>query len=517
MIRVYLAIPFFLLSFLIIFNIGFLDKYSFVDSDLIFHKTLVDAVIDPSPFQRDIAIQYYLKVYPRGYHIIFALLSNFKLSVPQISKLLGIILALITPFLFYFLAREIYQNKETSFFSGLFCGVASIGHTVYSGLPRSIGLVLFLAALLCLFRIGRDQLKISYIVVLNMIMVMLLFIHPHTFIVLWLVLIAFFLTMFFQKKKKIDNLCKSYFLVLLSLLFYAIACWIFKEKNFIRLSSWDFLYKHQDVYFNRVPYAFMNFFKLIRDVGILPTLIFFGAFFIFFQRLECRNKYPNLPVLFITVVFLILSALAVMKINGLFFLKAHRFAPFISSLMYLSGVWVLKDLWSKIYNIKVIVPIYCLILLTPSAIDLKNYLGAPKYPYDLNRICIGISKEGKNQLTFNEILKLTDFIDQNLSRNEMIACSLELGDVLRMYSRRPVTASWEIGGMITTYKDALYIYKKQIVNSAILYDDPELLNKRYAVRFFLFEKNKLTNAPDMLTKFQVLWESENIYFCEKRG
>ncbi|MCG2712334.1 MAG: hypothetical protein L6416_08455 [Candidatus Omnitrophica bacterium] len=512
-----LAAPFFLLACLIIFHIGFFDRYSFLDSDLIFHKALVDTVIDASSFQQDAAIQYYLKTYPRGYHIILALLCTLKLSVAQISKFLGIILSLITPFLFYFLAREIYQNMEIAFFSGLFCGAASIGHTVYSGLPRSIGLVLFLAALLCLLRIRSSQLKISYIVVLNVIMVLLLFIHPYTFIVLCLVSGAFFLTMILQKKAKTGSLCNGYFLVFLSLLFYAVICWIFKQKNFIRLTSWDFLYEHRELYFDRVPYAFMNFFKLMRDVGILPLLMFICAFFNFLYKVEHRSKYPNLRFIFFAVLFLVFSTVAIMKINGLFFLKAHRFAPFISLLMYLSGIWVLKDVWSKIYHIKVIVPLYCLILLAPSAIDLKNHIQAPKFPYVLDRICVGISEPGKSRVTFNEILKLTDFIAKNIPGNEIIACSLELGDVLRMYSGRPVTASWQIGGMMTTFKGALSIYKEQMVNSEMLYGYPEQLYKRCGVRFFLFEKNKLTNVSEILTEFHVLWKSKNLYFCEKRG
>ena len=125
MMRVYLIVPFFLLSFLIIYNIGLFDKYSFIDSDLIFHKTLIDTLLDKQLFQNDLVIQFYVKTYPRGYHFLLTVLSGLNLSLPQISKILGLILSFITPFLFYFLGKEIYSDNKAAFFSGLFWGRSS--------------------------------------------------------------------------------------------------------------------------------------------------------------------------------------------------------------------------------------------------------------------------------------------------------------------------------------------------------------------------------------------------------
>ncbi|MBU1088036.1 MAG: hypothetical protein KKD05_11050 [Candidatus Omnitrophica bacterium] len=514
--RVYLVIPFFLLSCLVIFNIGLFDKYSFLDSALIFHKTLVDTLIDPSLFQNDQAIEYYLKTYPRGYHLVLALLTNLKLSVAQSSKLLGIILALITPFLFYFLGLELYPDKQIAFFSAIFCPMALIGHTIYSGLPRSLGLVLFLIGLICLFKIKNKQKKIGYFAGLNLIMFLLVLIHPHTFIILWLVAMAFFLITFFEKNKtqtklRADN---AYLVMLLVLGGYVLGCWIFKQKNLINLSSWDFLHMHREIYLNRVPYVFMSFFRILQDIGIILLLMFASSLFMFSRNHELRKKYPDLRFLFIAVLVLGLAILAIMQINPLFFLKAHRFILFISLLMYLSGIWVLEYIWFKVKQNKVITALGCLILFAPNAIELRDHIQAPRFPYDLDKICFGITWPIKNPLKFAELLKLSDFISKNLDKHEMIACSLDRGDLLRMYAQRPVTASWEIGGMITTYRDAFFIYQQQIFNSEMLYSHPEELYKLYGVNYFVFEKSKWTNNSDLLTRFQVVWQSANIYFCK---
>ncbi len=115
-----LVLPFFLVSFFIISNIGFLDQYSFIDGDLVFHKSLVDNLMDKQLFENDKAVQCFVKIYPKGYHFLLICLSYFKLSVPQISKLLGVILSFITPFLFYLLGKEIYQDNKAAFFRWLF-------------------------------------------------------------------------------------------------------------------------------------------------------------------------------------------------------------------------------------------------------------------------------------------------------------------------------------------------------------------------------------------------------------
>ncbi|MCG2712338.1 MAG: glycosyltransferase family 39 protein [Candidatus Omnitrophica bacterium] len=509
-----LIVPFFFISCLAISNIGVFDQYSFVDPDLYFHKSLVDKLLDKQLFINDEAIKFYSEIYPKGYQYLLCFLSNFNLSIPQISKLLGIILSSIIPFLFYFLGKEIYQDRKLAFFSGLFCVVVPIWEFIYAGLPRSIAFVLFICLLIYLFKYLNSQGKISFIILLNIIMALILFVHPYTFIIAWFISIIFFSLVVFGKRGKNR---KVHISALLIFGLYLVLFFIFKQKGTLTLSTWDFFHSHNDIYWERVPYAFVNFFNLVKEIGVLPILMFILMLIKYYIRPEKMVKYPGLTILICCTFFLMALLVIVVNVNGLFFLRAHRFPPFISSLLYLSSLLVLKDLWAKFSSNKISAPLFCLILLSPGMEHLAKELQYRKFPYDL-KVGVGTHKETQNtQVTFNEILKLADYVDKNIPKNEIIACTFDKGDILRMLSRRAVTASWRIGGMITVYKEPLYIFKEQKTNSKMLYDNPAYLYDKYGARFFLFEKDRRTDMAVLGPEFHLIWESENLYFYEIRS
>lgn len=509
-----LVVPFFIFGLLIISNIGILDQYSFIDSDLIFHKSIADKLIDDQLFENDKAMQCYMQIYPKGYHLLLIFLGFFKLTVFQSSKLLGIILCFITPFLFYFLSKEIYKENKAAFIGGLFCGIASIWDTVYMGLPRSIAFVFFIAALLFLFKYRNSPSKVRFLIVFNLLMLLTLFVHPSTFIVLWIVAFAFFAFLFFEKSNEISSMPKSTIFAFLLLIFYAVFLGFFKKETVLGLSSWDFFHKNQDIFLMRVPYASMNLSKLIVGIGILPILMFCKIIFSYYQGPQKTDRSSNLHVLFVCTLFLLIFSILVMGVNALFFLRVHRFIPFISSLLYLSGILAIVDILDRVLKNKVFLILFLLILLSPSIKHLQDQIILSELRYDLNLVLENKEVSQGTKQSFDSVLSLVKYIKENLSKDEVIACSLEKGDLLRMHARRAVTASWKIGGMITVYKKPLEIFKEQIYNSKMLYADPTYLNRQYGAKFFLFEKSKITKNQDIMRGFNILWQSKNMYFSK---
>ncbi|MBU1088041.1 MAG: hypothetical protein KKD05_11075 [Candidatus Omnitrophica bacterium] len=507
--RLYLVVPFFLLCFLLINNIGFLDKYTIIDTDTVFHKALIDTLVDKQLFQNDSAIRFYLKTYPRGYHFLFLPFIKYDLSIPQVSKFFGITLALIIPFLFYFLAKEIFFDKNTAFFAGIFCGVASIGHVVYSGLPRSIGLAIFIIALICLFNYHNSKKKIRALVFLNLLMLLLIFIHPYTFTIVWIISVFFFLWLYCQSDKRNIQSIREFLLIFLMLAGYIISLLVMKNERGIALTTWDFMNSHKEICFSRVPYAFIDLHKLITEIGILPIMIFAAALYDYCRFGLKNNKYLNLQALFVCLFTLVLYLILVLNVNALCFLKAHRCVTFISVLMFVSGCMVLKNLWNKIKKSKILIFFYCFILLLPSLNQINQQIKKTKYPYYLqdNNECFASPEE------FNEVIDLAEYIEKNIPPDAVIACPMELGDTIRMFAGRAVTSSWKIGGMITTYKDALCIFNQQISNSKLLYANPDYLWQISGADYFLLEKKIISKSPALIRKFQVLWESGNLCFC----
>ena len=127
-----------------------------------------------------------------------------------------------------------------------------------------------------------------------------------------------------------------------------------------------------------------------------------------------------------------------------------------------------------------------------------------------------MKEEYQTVADFDEIFTMAEVINSNTFEGELIATPLVLGDYIRMYAERPVTSSWKIGGMITSYAQALNIYEQQIINSKLLYEFPEKLYEKYGVKYFIFEKGKIANSLKIKKKFNLLWESNNLSFCKIR-
>jgi len=508
MVRWQFAVPFFFLSCLIIFNAGLFDKYSFIDSDLVFHKSLADNLENHKLFENDKAMRFYMKVYPRGFHYFLNFLRKINLTVPQISKLLGLVLALITPPLFYLIANEVYRDKITAFLSGLFCGAASIISTICIGLPRSIAFVFFLLMLFLLFRYCNDRGKVIPLIIVQALLLMMLFVHPYTFIISWLVCAVFLLFCLIGDWKKNNLKLKIIFTFFF---FNSIFFYVIKSKNTLALSSWGFFRNNQQIFQDRVPYAFVNLFNLAAGIGIVPIIMFIAAVFIYRENSEKSRGNHNWLPLNACAGFLILLLAAVLNVDSLFFMRAHRIVPFLSVLLFLGGIPVIKNFRKGFVQNKSMMIFLSFILLSPMAVQLAEQLKVPRYPYNLNINGCSIRGQAYAQPAFDEIISLAAYADKNIPEGELIACSLDSGDIVRMFVKRAVTASWKIGGMITVYKAPLNIYREQIAASKVLYDNPVLLYKKYKARFFLFEKGRPFKDNHILSRFKKVWESDNFY------
>jgi hypothetical protein len=89
------------------------------------------------------------------------------------------------------------------------------------------------------------------------------------------------------------------------------------------------------------------------------------------------------------------------------------------------------------------------------------------------------------------LIEAAEWIRKNTAPDALIACPIEMGDILRAYSTRSVTASDNIGGLVLVFKEALPLYKEQFNNTLKYNADPFScaidLNASYVI---VADKNK---------------------------
>jgi hypothetical protein len=512
-----IAVPFFSLGLLIFVHFGIFEQYSYVDSDLIFHKSLLDMMLDNKIFRYDLAMQFYDKMYPKGYHFLMLFLGKIGISVFTAAKILGLGSCLIVPFLFYFLGRKIYKDNQTAFFAGIFCVTASIWQTVYYGLPRSLAFVFFLSGLFCLFSLKKDKENVFFLVLLQVFLLSALAVHPSTFGVLWIFTLCFLGYDFYLAKKSGHNLSRPKVITFFLLISYAAVIISVKTKTGLTLSTWDFFEKNKDIFMIRVPYADRDFFRLLFEIGFIPIILFLKTVYDRFLNKVKRDNNPELDTLLFCTICLVLVFFMIAMTDKLFFLRMHRFVPFISALMYLAGVLTIKQGFEKIRDSRLLRLALCLLLFMPSINHLENKIAASGPRYDFDLVCNNREVNNGEKNSFDDVMALSRFIKNNIPKDEIIACPIEKGDLLRMYSRRAVTASWKIGGMITVYQQPLSIFKQQMLNSRMLYIDPLYLARKYNARYFLFDKNRTELVPFILEDFEIVWQNDELCFCRLKG
>ena len=508
-----IALPFFSLCVLPILNVGVFNIHTFIDTDVALHKSYLDMLVGDTVFSNDRAFQIYSKVYPPGYHYLLYPFYRMGVTVALYSKFLGIVLSLAVPFLFYYLGLVIYGKKEFAFLSGLFVYILPVWDLVYVGLPRSLGFITFLLTMIFLFRYQQTK-SILQLIYLCLSMMSALVIHPLTFLISLFIIYVFLIIdiIFNNRVKEFYRLLRdlSVFLVLTAPLIILI---VIGQKDLLELSSWTSM--RESGLFIRVPYADMDMKDAISKIGLLPCLLFLGSAF-YYYLFEAK-KHRNQSRLFIGSLLVLFILGMILFFDKLFFLKAHRFPHFISSLFYLASIPTIKKIYGYLRGkILYILPIIVITML-PAISRINKYIRAEILPYGFHRIGgqDGISIPHPDPVRFEEIMEMAGEIKDIVPESEIIACPIRLGDMLRMYTQRSVTSGHKIGGFVTTYKRAGEVFKQQRSDSVLLYDDPLSLFKKYGAQYFLFEKNELKEEDLMPSGFSILFQTENLilYKC----
>lgn len=521
-----LPLPFLSLGVIVLLNIGIFNKITFLDSDLCFHKSLIDMLGNSEIFHNDKTMEVFYKTYTFGYHYLFYPFYRLGVSVELLSKILGIILSLFIPLIFYYLGLAIYARKDAAFICGLFAYIPSIWDTIYIGLPRSLGFAIFILTLAFLFKYWKKR-SFLYLAAVYIGMLLTLIVHSFSFMILFIVIAVFMVSDLFSKFniKKSSCLLTNLFLFCI-IVFPLLAFVIIRQKELLDFTSRNWI-KASGLLFFRVPYADIKPGDIFNNIGFLPVILFFYSALSFYTlrtenrsalagselHLSKKEEGDKQQILFLMSFSLLFILLAVLFFDKLFFLKAHRFFPFISALFYLAGLPKIERLYMllKPNIIVTVIAIAFTIMPAMSYIDLR--IKASINPYELHKI----EEDGKlplDPVQFSEIYEIASKIKTDILQKEIIACSLRFGDVLRMYAERGVTACWKTGGMSTTYKKTGVIFKEQIRNSDILYKDPLFLYNLYKARYFLFEKSKLKEREIILTGFSLLFETDNLAFYE---
>ncbi len=505
--KLLIPIPFVCFVFLLMVNYGLFDMGTFLNSDLVIHKSYLDKLVQPELFKNDVAMQDFFRAYPSGYHYLFLPFYKMGLSVQFLSKLLAIILASVTPALFYFIGMVIYKEKHLALVTGIFSFIPSIWDTIYYGLPRSEGIILFMVCILLLFKyLDTDNLIFS--IAAYIIMATTLFIHPLTVVYLFIVICVILATDFFLvfKKNKVFERTKN--IVLFLLIFVpALAYFVSKQKEFIDFTSWN-LIRTDKLLFARVFYVDMNIFWFLFSIGSLPLAMFILQLRDLYLKVLV-NKYFQI-LLFVVSVALLLLLCFIIFFDKLFFLKAHRLPPFISIFLYLTGIPQIKKIFDLLKTNFVLIFLFIALSFLPIVYSINSTIKYGVYPYVLHRLdnCPSVSEDA----TFDEISEIAYKIKQLVAVNEIVACPIRFGDVIRMYAQRSVTSSFKAGGMVTTYKRFGEIYHEQFFNSEKLHNKPIDLYKKYGSKYFLFEKRLLTppNKVNLSFDFSILFETRNL-------
>lgn len=500
--RLFLIVaPFLVVGLFVISSIGIFDIHSFLDSDLSIHKSLIDMLINNNLFCNDRVMQALFKIYPHGYHYILLPFYRLGIPMPLLSKMLGVIFSFITPLLFYYLGSAIYKRRDLAFLSGIFAYMPTVWHTIYSGLPRSIGFIFSLLAIAFLFKY-RNTKRLIYIITDYLIISLLILVHPFSALVLFIFTCLFliFELIFTEKLEQSYKFIKA--IVLLFIIAPFLIFYLNGQRQFLEFTNRGFLV--QSGLFSRVPYAIQKI-KIIQSIGLFPILLFaYVSVDLLFKKIKIGE---NIKLLYLINISFSLFFLAILSFDKLYFLKAHRFPPFISCFFYLFCIPQIKEIYIVLKSKILIIFAIFLTLLPPFnyIISRRNIL----CPYQMHRLDPSIRPK-PDPIQFDELYRIAVKVKETVEEAELIACPLRFGDTLRMYSQRGVSSSWKIGGFMNTYYRAALIYEEQILNSDLLYTDPLSLHNRLKVKYFLLEKNKIGQITDILAKLNLIFETENL-------
>lgn len=197
---------------------------------------------------------------------------------------------------------------------------------------------------------------------------------------------------------------------------------------------------------------------------ILIVLLYRRNFFDYKQR-----------YLFMSIGGLIITMILGFYIDWLAFLQPAHLLHFIALLIYIYGIFLMKLFHKHYLKYRMVsVVMISFVLIQP----LFHSLATSKMIMNIKP----------------SLLQVARWIELNTKPDVLVACPIELGDVLRAYSKRSVSSSDQIGGFVPVAKEALPIYKQQLTNAAEYIKSPlecaVNLNASYVI---LIDKSKESN------------------------
>jgi len=493
----YYLLPFFVFTGMIILRTGVFNLYTFVDSDMTAHQGIINMMLDRNLFRYDAEMQFFWKIFPRGYYII--LLPFVLMGIPAmvISKLLGLLSGLLIPFLLYRLALVVYAEKRTAYFCALFSyTLIPLYEVSFSGTPRTIGIILYLLALISLFKYLKDRSLFS-LFCLGIFMLLIFHVHQVSFVLL-VIPVATFLTLYLIRnvKRKKSFLFSLLVILSLGLIMALFISYLINKFSFLDFSNRIFIIKDAELLIRNSDFL-ITLPGMLKEIGILP--ICFIIFYAVLRKVQKTGKYPLQNDFFIVSIFLFFFTFLAIQFEAFFSVLAYRYPPFLALFFYFTGLPIVVNMiLDRCLRKKIILLVIIAFSLIPTISYVHKRLWWWVYPYGYHRL---VQVYPKPKINFQDDIKWSkelfavgSYLGNNTPIDTVIACPMWCGDLIRLYSKRNVTSSWKIGGSARVSKKAGYIYREYVDNSKKLYNDPDYLYRKYNASYFVFDKS----APGLL-------------------
>lgn len=206
--------------------------------------------------------------YPSGVPYLLSSISQAtNLEIEFIILILSIMISLLGGFLAFITCGEFTDNFIAKFFSALTFIIAPrfLYFTEWTILGRTLFIVLFLLLLWFLIKIIKDGWKIKYIALCFIVILSISTIH-HYFLLLPIVISAFFVSILFHKLfKKLEN--KKNNLLIISLLLFILLIF----SLYIQFTAFV-SYKPDEEIFKRYLLSGGEFYIILLNIGFFYTL-----------------------------------------------------------------------------------------------------------------------------------------------------------------------------------------------------------------------------------------------------
>lgn len=487
----YCLLPFFFVVSIPIFRAGLLNTHTYVFRGTDIFQSLIDMILNIDLLKNDEAMQFMWQIYPKGYLAMISPLVSMGVSFPIIAKFTSLLAAIIIPALIYYLAIVIYVEKRIAYFAALFSYIIIPSYPLLlSGWPATVGFLLYLLTLSCLFKFMKSGSLASFLCT-AMCMLAISWTHLVSFYFLIIPLSVFLI---FYLIRNIRNgaypiIKVSFLWLIMSLVVYF---W-FINYHPMRFSSQSFVMDDRLLSIND-SYFLVSFWGILGRIGIFPIILLF-LFIIFRKSSQKQDRHHFQGEIFTVSIFLLAAAYIISKFDGLFFLLLHRYPPFIALFFYLTGIPLFAEKLSRpgLKN-KIVIFIIIVFSLIPVSRYLYSKLNGPLFPYGFYRT-IPEPLQPKNLIQddikiFNELVAVSDYIKYKTPVDAVVATPMWYGDLIRIYSKRSVTSSLYTGGFAAVYGVAGDIFQDHVINSQKMGTNPDYLFDKYKATYFVFYKGE---------------------------